>query len=136
MTKKIGESVSQLPTDPKQEVSSSDMALLKEMFKSAKSTSVKIKDVTHKENNSDSDTDSDSDSDSDTESVVEVVKVEPKSVWSEIKSTFLASLLFVLLNSSVVDNAIKSIGMDGFKLTCIKLFLFAFLFFILRYKFL
>ena len=137
MPKTIGESVHNLPTDEKQDVSLSDIALLKEMLKSSKSKQIKIKDITHKnDSDSDSDNESDCESDSDT-SETDVVKHHPdKSIWSEIKSTFIASLLFVLLNTSVVDNAIKNLGMDGFKLMCIKLFLFAIIFFILRYKFL
>ena len=137
MPKTIGESVHNLPIDENQDISPSDIALLKEMMKSSKKTPVKIKDITHKnDSDSDSENDSDDDADSDTSEIDVIQKDHGKSVWAEIKSTFIASILFVLLNTTMVDNAIKNIGMDGFKLMCIKLFLFAIIFFILRYKFL
>ena len=140
MPKKIGESIRQLPVDPKQDVSATDLALLRDMFqaKPTASSKVKIKEVKEDDSDSDSDTDDEKDKDSDTE---EEHFVSPKhhhhhhhepSVWSELKSTFLASLLFVLLNSTFFDNAIKNTGIDGIKILFVKVLIFAILFFILR----
>ena len=141
MPKKVGESIRQLPVDPKQDVSATDLAILRDMFQSkpTSSSKVKIKEVKEDDSDSDSDTDNEKDNDSDTEEHFVTSKHHnhhhhAPSVWSELKSTFLASLLFVLLNSTVVDNAIKNTGIDGIKILFVKLFIFAILFFILRYK--
>jgi hypothetical protein len=140
MPKKVGESIRQLPVDPKQDVSATDLAILRDMFqaKPTSSSKVKIKEVKEDDSDSDSDTDNEKDNDSDTEEHFVTSKHHnhhhAPSVWSELKSTFLASLLFVLLNSTVVDNAIKNTGIDGIKILFVKLFIFAILFFILRYK--
>ncbi len=142
MDKKVGESIRQLPIDPKQEVSKDELEVLRDMFqysKPSKSSKVKIKEVKEYESDDDSDTDSDKeDDDSDDEEDVQLShsSSDSKSITSEIKSTFLASILFVLLNTEIVDTTIKNLGIDGFKLTFVKLFLFATIFFILRYKFL
>jgi hypothetical protein len=141
MDKKVGESIRQLPIDPKQEVSKDELEVLRDMFQSSKpskSSKVKIKEVKEDESDDDSDTDSDKeDDDSDDEEVqLSHKSSDSKSIMSEIKSTFLASILFVLLNTEIVDTTIKNMGIDGFKLTFVKLFLFATIFFILRYKFL
>lgn len=143
MPKKVGESIRQLPVDPKQDVSATDLAILRDMFQAKPTTSSKVKIKEVKEDDSDSDSDSDTENEKDKDSDTEEEHfVSPKhhhhhtpSVWSELKSTFLASLLFVLLNSTVVDNAIKNTGIDGIKILFVKLFIFAILFFILRYKF-
>ena len=138
MPKKVGESIRQLPVDPNQDVSATDLAILRDMFqaKPTSSSKVKIKEVKEDDSDSDSDTDNEKDNDSDTEEhfVTSKHHHHTPSVWSELKSTFLASLLFVLLNSTFADNAIKNTGIDGIKILFVKLFIFAILFFILRYK--
>jgi hypothetical protein len=144
MDKKVGETIRQLPIDPKQEVSKDELEVLRDMFQSSKpskSSKVKIKEVKEDESDDDSDTDSDKEDENYNSDEEEDVQLSHKSsdsisVMSEIKSTFLASILFVLLNTEIVDTTIKNMGIDGFKLTFVKLFLFATIFFILRYKFL
>ena len=134
MDKKMGDAFRNLPTDHKQSVTSNDLSLLKEMFAPTKRSK---KEMSRKQVESESDSESEH-SDSDEEEEDEETDLVPtkKSMWSELKSTFLASLLFVLLNTQIVDQTIKGLGMDGLKLLFIKLFLFAILFFVLRYKFL
>jgi len=148
MEKKIGEPFRSLPTDEKQPVSQSDLDFLKEMFPSKKRKERKPEPTPLPESESESDSESDSSSDSGSDSSESESRVyqsaplkhsnysKDKDLLSEIKSTFIASLLFVLLNSQAVDTSIRGIGMDGFRLICIKLFLFAIIFFVLRYKFL
>ena len=136
MDRKIGEEFRPLPTDSKQELSMSDMQLLKDMFPSASKSKKKVEAEAYK-SDSDSDsqaTDSDSDSDDEDEPVKRVAPTQ-KNLMDELKLTFIASLIFVLLSNSIVDNAIKSMGMDGFKLVFIKLFMFAVIFFVVRYNF-
>lgn len=147
MDKKIGEPFHSLPTDPTQEIASHSIELLTELFgenklsKPSKPNPKKVIIVSDSDS-SDSESESESESQSGDEEDEEDDEEEdtPKkkdtnvSMWSEIKTTFLASILFVLLNTQLVDTSIRSIGMDGFKLICIKLFLFAIIFFILRYK--
>lgn len=140
MDKKVGESIRQLPIDPKQEVNKDELALLRDMFQSSKpskSTKVKIKEVKEDEDDSDDDSDTDNENyeDSDDEKEVQLShkSSESKSIMSELKATFLASILFVLLNTAIVDTTIKNMGIDGIKFTFVKLFLFAIIFFILRY---
>ena len=58
MDKKVGESIRQLPIDPKQEVNKDELALLRDMFQSSKpskSTKVKIREVKEDEDDSDDD---------------------------------------------------------------------------------
>ena len=136
MERKIGEEFRSLATDPKQELSLSDMNFLRQMFPSKKS---KKKEQAPKEESDTDSQDSDSDSDSDDEDEVQnsfKTQAPPaKNIMSELKATFIASILFILLSNQLVDNALKSMGMDGFKLLFIKLFLFAVLFFVVRYNF-
>ena len=132
MDKKVGETIRQLPIDPKQEVSKDELEVLRDMFQSSKpskSSKVKIKEVKEDESDDDSDTDSDKEDENYNSDEEEDVQLSHKSsdsisVMSEIKSTFLASILFVLLNTEIVDTTIKNMGIDGFKLTFVKLFLF------------
>jgi hypothetical protein len=106
------------------------MALFESM-----STKKKLPPRLHDDSDSDSDTDSDSGSESDSDTNIKSNHIKSPSVLSELKSTFLASLLFVLLSSDIITSSIQKMGIDGMKLTLVKLFLFATCYFILRYKF-
>ncbi len=79
-----------------------------------------------------SESDSDSDSDSDEE---EEELNDSKSYMGYVKSTIIAALLFILCSNDIVNGVIKTMGMDGFKLLFVKVFIFAILFFIISYKF-
>jgi hypothetical protein len=130
MDRKLGEDFRSLPLDLDKEVSSYDIDLLKELFPDKKN---KKNNKKQEENYSDSD--SDSDDDSDTNEEHEDVSKNKFVLWNEIKITFIASILFILLNNKFVDDTIKKMGGDGFKLLFIKIFLFSVIFFVLRYKF-
>ena len=136
MDRKLGEDFRSLPLDLDKEVSSYDIDLLKELFPDKKNKkNNKKQDKKQEENYSDSDNDSDSDDDSDTNEENEDVSKNKFVLWNEIKITFIASILFILLNNKFVDDTIKKMGVDGFKLLFIKIFLFSVIFFVLRYKF-
>ena len=137
-TRTIGDIITQLPTDAHQEFSQQEIALFESM-----STKKKLPPRLHDDSDSDSDTDSDTESDSgsdsgsdsDSDTNIKSNHIKSHSVLSELKSTFLASLLFVLLSSDIITSSIQKMGIDGMKLTLVKLFLFATCYFILRYKF-
>ena len=121
--KKTGDLIQSLPVDPKQDTRSIDMSFMQ---------TLKKKTISHPPPMQE---ESDSDSDEEDEEEEEV-KPKEVSLWSEIKSTFLASLIYVLLSMEVVDGLIRKMGLDGLNLALLKLFLFATIFFVLRYKFL
>lgn len=131
-TRTIGDIITQLPTDAHQEFSQQEITLFESM-----STKKKLPPRLHDDSDSDSDTDSDSDSgsDSDSDTNIKSNHIKRPSMLSELKSTFLASLLFVLLSSDIITSSIQKMGIDGMKLTLVKLFLFATCYFILRYRF-
>ena len=109
--RKIGDVIRFLPTDDKQTYSKKDL----EMFKKKSKREEYI------------DSDSDSDSDSDNESVLSDDLKQP-SLWYELKSTFIASVLFALLSIESVDELISKTGLDGTKLFLLKIFIFAILY--------
>ena len=112
--RKSGDLLASLPTDDTQEFSSFDLRL----FQKKKEKYLE-----------DSDDESDMSDDSDME-------VHRPSLWSELKSTFIASLLYAILSLDSVDSMIRKSGMEGSKLFLVKVFLFAIIYFILRYQFL
>ena len=114
--RKIGDIIRSLPTDDKQTYSKIDL----DMFK--------------KKPRREEYSDSDSDSDSDDDSVLSDDLKQP-SLWYELKSTFIASVLFAILSIESVDELISKTGLDTTKLFLLKIFIFAILYFILRYRF-
>jgi len=125
--KKTGDLIHSLPVDPKQDTRSVDMNFIHTLKKKTlpQNTPPPMQE------------DTDSDSDEEEDDVEEEVVAKPKevSLWSEIKSTFLASLIYVLLSMEMVDGLIRKTGLDGLNLALLKLFLFATIYFVLRYKF-
>jgi hypothetical protein len=112
--RKTGDVLVSLPTDESQEFSTFDLRMFQ-----------KKKEKYH----DDSDNESDMSDDSEMEN-------SRPSMWSELKSTFIASLLYAILSLDSVDSMIRKSGMDGSKLFLVKIFLFAIIYFILRYQFL
>jgi len=115
--RKTGDLLHLLPTDDKQSYSKSNL----EMFNRKKE---KYQRERERE---------ESDSDSEDEDIEDDKK---PSVWNELKSTFIASFLFAILSIEPVDDLIRKMGLDGIKVFIVKLFIFAIIYFILRYKFL
>ena len=130
MDGKKGDLIYSLPVDPKQDIGSVDMSFINSLVKSTPSKQ-KAPPKMHEQ----SDSDSDSGSDSDSEEPVESHKNDV-SMWTEIKATFLASLIYVILSMETVDSLIRKTGLDGLNLMLLKVFVFAIIYFVLRYKFL
>lgn len=128
MDGKKGDLIYSLPVDPKQDIGSVDMSFINSLVKSTPSKQ-KTPPKMHEQS------DSDSDSDSDTEEPVEEHK-NNVSMWTEIKATFLASVIYVILSMETVDSLIRKTGLDGLNLMLLKVFIFAIIYFVLRYKFL
>ena len=120
--KKIGDTIQTLPVDPNQEYPPLEMNYIDEYVKKNK----KKKEILEKELY-------ESDEESEDESEEEETSNRP-SVWTELKSTFLASLVYVVLSLDIISTSLKSLGFDGLKLSIVKFFLFASVYFILRYK--
>jgi hypothetical protein len=129
--RKIGDTIQSLPMDPNQEYPHMEMNFIDEYVNKSKKKKVPLK----KEPESDSDSDSDSEDELENFESEELETNKP-SLWNELKATFLASLVYVLLSLDIINTSLSSFGLDGFKLSIIKLFLFASIYFVLRYKFL
>ena len=126
--RKIGDTIQSLPVDPNQEYPHMEMNFIDEYVSKSKKKKVQVKEP---------EPESDSDSDmSDEEEPLSSIESTKPSIWSELKATFLASLVYVLLSLDIIQTSLSSFGFDGFKLSIIKLFLFASIYFVLRYKFL
>jgi hypothetical protein len=139
MASTFGDQFKSLPLDPSQEFPAFDIKFIDGLrSKKAKFTApVAMAPQTQKappvlKNAHDSDSDSDS-SDDESESGNE--STGGNSILNDLKLTFIAALLFIVCSNSIVDGAISKIGIDGIKLLFVKVFLFAILFFIVRYKF-
>lgn len=127
MAAKIGDIIQSLPVDAQQEFPHMDMNFIDEYVKSTK----KSKKEKFQESYSDSDTDCDDESD-----ISEHLESSHKpSVMSEIKATFLASLIFIILSLDIVNTTLNTLGIEGLKLIIVKFFLFASIYFVVRYKF-
>ena len=126
----FGDSFKNLPLDHSQDLPSFDLKFMDGLRskKSKGKTTAPPPPVLQKASESDSDSDSESDtSEQDT--------TDSKSSMVYIKTTVIASLIFILCSNDMVTSAIKTMGMDGIKLLFVKVFLFAILFFIASYKF-
>ena len=131
MAAKIGDIIQTLPVDPQQDFQHMDMNFIDEYLKSTKPKS-KSKKETYEE--SDSDSNDDSEYESDTEEHTE--PGHKPSLFYEIKATFLASLIFIILSLDIVNTTLNTLGIEGFKLLIVKFFIFASIYFVVRYKFL
>ena len=127
----FGDSFKNLPIDNSQDLPAIDLKFMDGL--KAKKSSKKSSTVTKPPLLHEADSDSDSDSDSD---VSENQTNEAKSITLSIKTTLIASIVFILCSNDIVNGVIKTMGMDGIKLLFVKVFLFAILFFIVSYKFL
>ena len=135
MAAKIGDAIHSLPVDSQQDFPHMDMNFIDEYVKSTKlksKTKSKNKKEKFIEPEPEPESDSDSDSGSDTEPDTEAHK---PSVMSELKTTFLASLIFVILSLDIVNATLNTLGIDGIKLLIVKFFIFASIYFVVRYKF-
>lgn len=128
MDKKFGDTFKNLPLDPAQELPPFEVQFM-EGLRSRKKTQVPPK-LQKTENY-----DSDSDSESDTSSHSSHEEENTTTIMSDLKTTLIASILYLLFSNDIVDGAIKKIGFEGIKLLFVKVFLFAIFFFIIRYKF-
>ncbi len=133
MAAKIGDIIQTLPVDPQQDFPHMDMNFIDEYVKSTKKSKGK-KEKFVEEYHSDSDSDSESeDEESDTEEHNE--SSHKPSLMQEIKATFLASLIFVILSLDIVNATLNTLGIEGLKLLIVKFFIFASIYFVVRYKF-
>lgn len=131
MAAKIGDIIQSLPIDPQQDFPHMDMNFIDEYVKSTKKTKGK-KEKFVEEYHSDSESE-DEYEESDTE---EHTHSEHKpSLMQEIKATFLASLIFVVLSLDIVNTTLNTLGIEGLKLLIVKFFIFASIYFVVRYRF-
>jgi hypothetical protein len=131
MAAKIGDIIQTLPVDPQQDFPHMDMNFIDEYVKSTKKSKGK-KEKFVEEYHSDSESEDDYE-ESDTE---EHTHSEHKpSLMQEIKATFLASLIFVVLSLDIVNTTLNTLGIEGLKLLIVKFFIFASIYFVVRYRF-
>jgi hypothetical protein len=130
MAAKIGDIIQSLPIDPQQDFPHMDMNFIDEYVKSTKKSKGK-KEKFVEEYHSDSESDDESDM-----SMEEHTHSEHKpSLMQEIKATFLASLIFVVLSLDIVNTTLNTLGIEGLKLLIVKFFIFASIYFVVRYRF-
>jgi hypothetical protein len=138
MEKQVSDFIHSLPTDPQQDYPHMDMNFIDSLLPKSKKKNTPVKKKVESDSESDSDDESGSDSDdSDDEEGKDkiVTQRSNKNVWNELKATFLASIVFVILNLDIIDLGLRNMGLTGVKSMLVKLFLFATIYFVIRYKF-
>jgi hypothetical protein len=131
MAAKIGDIIQTLPVDPQQDFPHMDMNFIDEYVKSTKKSKGKKEKFVEEYHS-----DSESEDDYEESDIEEHTHSEHKpSLMQEIKATFLASLIFVVLSLDIVNTTLNTLGIEGIKLLIVKFFIFASIYFVVRYRF-
>jgi hypothetical protein len=121
---KSGDLIYSLPVNQQQEFTTNDMNFLDTLSKKEKYDS------------EDEEEEDEEEEDEEEENEVENYNDKGSSLWSELKTTTLAGILYILLSLESVNSLILNTGLTGANLLLVKFFIFITIYFILRYKFL